>query len=255
MYKNIKTIYLNLRRKILKIIIPEFFWPKYVIIENVKFKLRNTPYSFGVKWEILKGGYEVAERTLLKDQIIEGDVIIEMGGSIGVVTALLQNMTGEKGFVVSIEASLMLSDYSKSWLESDNTKIIHGYGFPVNELEQSINVLKFDEPGASLGGNVIYDVPEKNNEIKKISDDVYDINKVCSQHDIVPTVLMIDIEGSEKILLSQKPNFPKSIRLIIIELHLQFYSIDDLNLIIQCIIDDGFIVDKQVSNSYLFSRK
>ena len=111
--KKLKTIYLNLRREILKIIIPEFFWPKYVIIENIKFKLRNTPYSFGVKWQILKGGYEVAERMLLKDQIIEGDVIIEMGGSIGVITAVLQNMTGEKGFVVSIEASLKLSDYSK----------------------------------------------------------------------------------------------------------------------------------------------
>ena len=35
----------------------------------------------------------------------------------------------------------------------------------------------------------------------------------------------------------------------------EILSPDDLNLIIQCIIDDGFIVDKQVSNSYLFSRK
>ncbi|MDB4761657.1 hypothetical protein OAG67_00780 [bacterium] len=255
--KNIKKVFLDLRRKILKFTIPEFFWPKYVSIDDVKFKLRNTPYSFGVKWEIFKGGYEVAERFLLKDQIIEGDTIIEMGGSIGVVTALLQNMTGKKGFVVSIEASLVLSDYSRSWLESDNTKIIHGYGFPVNKLEKSINVLEFDEPGASLGGNVIYEIPnEKNeNENEKIPEGVYDINKVCNQYDIVPTVLMIDIEGSEKILLSQKPKFPNSIRIIIIELHLQFYSIEDLNLIVQYIIDDGFVIVKQVDQSYLFSRR
>jgi hypothetical protein len=87
-----------------------------------------------------------------------------------------------------------------------------------------------------------------------ISDGIYDINKVCDQFQIIPTVLMIDIEGSEKILLSQKPNFPKSIRSIIIELHPNTYSIEVQNLIIQSIYDDGFVFKKQVSTSYLFSR-
>jgi FkbM family methyltransferase len=249
-----KIMYWNLRRKILKIIIPEFFWPRYVNIEGTKFKIRNTPYSFGTKREIVKGEYEIAERILLKDEIIAGDVIIEMGGSIGVITALLQNMTGKKGFVVSIEASSKLSAYSRSWLESDNTKIIHGYAFPVYKLEQLINVSTFDESGPSLGGTVKYEIGAKNNDINMISDGIYDINKVCDQFQIIPTVLMIDIEGSEKILLSQKPNFPKSIRSIIIELHPNTYSIEVQNLIIQSIYDDGFVFKKQVSTSYLFSR-
>jgi len=249
-----KIMYWNLRRKILKIIIPEFCWPRHVIIEGTKFKIRNTPYSFGTKLEIVKGEYEIPERILLKDEIIAGDVIIEMGGSIGVLTAILQNMTGEKGFVVSIEASSNLSDYSKSWLENDNTKIIHGFAFPVNKIEQLINVLNFDESGPSLGGNVQYEIGKNKYETNGNTNRIYDINKVCNQFRIVPSVLMIDIEGSEKILLSQKPNFPKSVRSIIIELHPNLYPIDEQVLIIQSIIDDGFVIKRQVSTSYLFSR-
>ena len=177
-----------------------------------------------------------------------------MGGSIGVLTALLQNMVGEKGFVVSIEASSNLSDYTKSWLENDNTKIIHGYAFPVNKLEQLINVSNFDESGPSLGGTVKYEIRQQKYDTDDNSNIIYDINKVCCQFQIVPSVLMIDIEASERILLLQKPNFPRSVRSIIIELHPNLYPISDQDLIIQSIIDDGFIIKRQVSTSYLFSR-
>jgi len=75
-------------------IVPEFVWPKEATIDGVNFKIRNTPYSFGTKRGLKTGNYEVSERKLLKAQIKPGDNIIEMGGSIGVLTAILGNYTG-----------------------------------------------------------------------------------------------------------------------------------------------------------------
>ena len=246
--------YYNFRRNILKTIVPEFIWPKSVQIEDVLFKIRNTPYSFGTKRCIVRGDYELPERTLLRDQIIEGDVIIEMGGSIGVLTALLASKTGEKGFVVSVEASKTLTQYSKTWLEQDNVKVITGYGFPVFKLDDTIKVVQFDESQGSLGGSIRYEITERNILAQELSEDIYDISRISELYNLQPTILMIDVEGSENIILLQKPNFQKSIRTIIIELHPNCYTKEDHAMIIEKIVNEGFILKNQISSSYLFTR-
>jgi FkbM family methyltransferase len=240
------------RRWVLKKIIPEFFWPKYINVDNVPFKIRGTPYSFGTKLEIVRGLYELPERRLIRNKIKKGDVIIEMGGSIGVLTTLISQMTGPSGFVVSIEASSKLVEYSKFLLEKDNVKIVHGFAFPVFKLKKSIIVNDFDESGGSLGGKVKFN--EVNNQFSNDDSKIFDIDKISSFFQITPTVLIIDIEGSEKIILSQCPNFPKTIRTIIIELHPNLYTEEEKIKIIQKILDDGFVIELIDSTSYLFTR-
>jgi FkbM family methyltransferase len=242
----------SFRRWFLKQIIPEFIWPKYVKVDDVSFKIRGTPYSFGTKLEIVRGEYELPERRLLRNLIHKGDVIIEMGGSIGVLTTLICNMTGPSGFIVSIEASSNLVEYSRKLLEKENVKIVHGFGFPVNKLEKAIIVNNFDESGGSLGGTVEFN--EVAHQISNDDSKIFDINKISTLYQITPTILIIDIEGSERIILSQKPHFPKSIRSIIIELHPNLYSKLDKEKIIQQILDDGFVIELIDSSSYLFSR-
>jgi len=242
------------RRALLKVLVPELIWPRYVLVENVKIKIRNTPYSYGTKRIILRGGYEEAERVLIKDQIAEGDVVIEMGGSIGIITALLADKVGETGYIVSVEASEELTRYSRTWLEKNNVRIVTGYGFPVNRLSSAIQIENFDTSDGSLGGTVRYALSGEGKTPKQMPDNIFDLEKLCNIFKLVPTVLMIDVEGSEKIIVSQEPDFPKSVRTIIIELHPHFYPVEDMNRIIERITNEGFQLKNQVSSSYLFTR-
>jgi len=70
-----------------------------------------------------------------------------------------------------------------------------------------------------------------------------------------PTVLVIDIEGSEKIILDYKPNYPKSVRIMLIEMHTHLYGENTREKIIQAIVDDGFNVELCEHDVYLLKRK
>ena len=244
--------YWNIRRKLLRTFVPEFIWPKESTIDGVSFKVRNTPYSFGTKRALKSGIYEVSERKLLQQQIKSGDVIIEMGGSIGVLTAILGNHTGKNGFVVSVEASENITAYSKTWLEAKgNIKVLTGFGFPVFTVNKKIKINSFDQQGGSLGGRLSFDVSEENNEA---AEGMYDIETIMQQCNISPTVLVIDVEGSEKIIISDKPNYPASIRVILMEMHTYMYGEEVRKQIIQRIVDEGFKVMGDENDVYLFER-
>ncbi|NWG27908.1 MAG: FkbM family methyltransferase [Ignavibacteriaceae bacterium] len=231
---------------------PEFFWPEYIFIDNTKIKLRGEPYSFGIKHILKKGDYELPERKLLRPCNLEGETIIEMGGSIGILTAILANKVGNSGKVISIEASEKISAYSRSWLESNhNTKILTGFAFPVAEVANKIHSIKFKESGSSLEGRIqfIYE-----NKTTSDSNSIYDIKKISDLYNLKPTVLVVDIEGTEKIILDQKPNFPSSIKLILIELHPQVYGESNKSEIIKRIIDEGFLIKNSEGIVFLFER-
>lgn len=255
--KSLKKKYWQLRRTILKLIVPEFLWPENIEIDGVKFKLRNTPYSFATKLILKQRRYEVNERKLLKNVLKTDDVVIEMGGSIGILTALIANQVGAKGYIISIEASEALSQYSKTWLEKkQNIKVLTGYGFPVNKVQNSICITQMDESLGSLGGVVSYENSE-NKSAKDISTEahpIYDIDTLVKRYNIQPTVLVVDIEGSEKIISEQKFDLPQSLKTILIELHPHFYGLTIRNEIIEKIKLAGFLLDNEISEVYLFRR-
>ena len=99
----------KLRRNLLTIFTPEFVWPEYVNIDGVHIKVRNEPYSFGIKLSLTKKLYEGPERNLLKNENLVGENIIEFGSSIGVLSAILAKKVGDKGRVISVEASERIS--------------------------------------------------------------------------------------------------------------------------------------------------
>lgn len=249
----LQQTYWSIRRKILRTFVPEFIWPKESTIDGVVFKVRNAPYSYGTKKGLQNGNYEVCERQLLKGQIKSGDIIIEMGGSIGVLTAIMAQQTGESGLVISIEASKKITGYSKSWLEAKgNIKVITGFGFPVGSLNKKISINSFDEDAGSLGGTLNFDVSD---ETRCGSDEtVFDIQRIMQQYNISPTVLVSDVEGSEKILTAIKPSYPLSVRMILMEMHEHMYGISTRDEIINTINEDGFRVKDHLQGVYLFER-
>ncbi len=249
---SLQQTYWNIRRKLLRTFVPEFVWPKESAIDGVNFKIRNTPYSYGTKRALKTGNYEVSERKLLKGQIKPGDKIIEMGGSVGVLTAILGHHAGSNGFVASVEASETITAYSKTWLEAKgNIKVLTGFGFPVFSMNKKIKVSGFNQEGGSLGGRVSFGVSEEGNERAEC---MYDIETIMQQCNMMPTMLVIDVEGTEKIIITDKPNYPASVRVVLMEMHTYMYGEDARKQIIQRIVDEGFRVVNDDNDVYLFER-
>lgn len=246
--------YWSCRRWLLRTFVPEFVWQREAVIDGVVFKVRNTPYSFGTKKALQNGNYELSERQLLKGEIRPGDVIIEMGGSIGVLTAILAHQAGDTGQVISVEASKKITAYSKAWLEAKgNIKVITGFGFPVFAVNNTIKLIGFDEEGGSLGGTLHFDLLAHASHVN--DDTIFDIQKIMQQLSVSPTVLVADVEGSERILAAVKPLYPLSVRLVLMELHEHLYGPVIRDEIINAITVDGFTVKHHVSGVYLFERK
>ncbi|MFT4634940.1 MAG: SAM-dependent methyltransferase [Arenicella sp.] len=242
--------FLRIRRSLLKTLVPEFIWPREVDIDGVIVKLRGAPYSFSIKRLLSKDSdaYERAERGFL-DNLKKGDHVLEFGSSIGILTALICERVPE-GKVVSVEASSSLVDYSSSWLSRyEYLTLVKAAAFPLyDRLDLS---LSFDDSSGSLGGIVDYN--KADSSASKLSS--FFISDCEAMADFRPTVMVIDIEGSEDIILSQDMNLPDTIDRIIFELHSFIYGKETEKKIIARVQEQGFELVKRAESVYLFARK
>jgi len=249
-FLDIKDTLLQIRRFLLKWLIPEFVWPKFVNIGGAELALRGAPYSFGIKLLLSRNpdDYEKAERYFLS-QISESDHVLEYGGSIGVLTALICEKA-YKGRVVSVEASKRLLEYSKTWLSRyQNLHLIEAVAFPVyRPFPVSYD---FDDNRGSLGGQVDYEIcanEESNKSVFFIRD--------CEQLDgFYPTVLVCDVEGTERILLEKEMELPNSISKIFIELHPCIYGEQVADQIMKKIVQQGFELKESKEAVYFFRKQ
>ena len=245
----------SIRRKVLRIIIPEFIWPKITYLDGVPIQVRNRKYSFGSKRILTNGSYEEAERDLLKIIDITGFNVIEMGSSIGILTQILAYRVGKSGIIIGIEADLEIASQTKADLHGlSNIHILHGYAFPVFKIEQQINIVDFNKALGSLGGIVTFELVSIQTQASKENEKIYDIERIIKETQIKPDMLVIDIEGSEQMILSCKSLFPKSIKYILMELHPGIYSQQISNEIVENLQSSGFYVVMKIDNSYLFHR-
>ncbi len=241
---------MEFRRGLLKLVVPEFIWPKEVSIDGIKFLVRNTPYSFGIKYFLTKSpqDYESPERYFLR-YLMPGDHVIELGSSIGVVTRLIREKIGANGKLIAVEASPRLSSFSKTWLEKfSNISILTKFGFPTY-LRTEIG-FHFDDTRGSLGGTIIFD----NNEEKRNGEESFFIEDAEKDFGMRPNVMVCDIEGSEIVLLQKEAFIPDYIHSIIIELHPSIYSIDNMIRIIERIKSFGFTLHSSIQSVYFFKR-
>lgn len=247
---------LLLRRWMLQNFVPEFFWPKQVELDGVAIQIRDTPYTFGTRWLIKKRLYEKEERELMVRILTPGMQVIEMGGSIGILTAVMANAVGTQGRVISVEASEKLTNYSKTWLEKlGNVSVVTGFGFPVWKAP-AIQLRKFDERGGNLGGTLIFDIADSG-KLVEADESLYDIQRLCMLYDFHPDVLAVDVEGTEIIIASQAANFPASISYVLIELHDGLYKNgkqDEISIHL-ALLNDGFDLRERMENVCLYMRK
>ncbi len=245
--------YLCWRRKLLKTLVPEWVWPRTVLLDGAEIPIRYTPFSFGTRRILKTGDYEAPERKLLAGILKPGMQVIEMGSSIGAVTAIMAHKTGRTGRIVAIEASASLVDFSVTWLsEYPQVQLVQGFAFPVAQAP-AIRITGFEQGRGNLGGVVAFekDVPDA------LPDDkVWDINRVCHTFHLQPELLVVDIEGSESIMASEPLDFPPSLRYVLIEFHpgLMPGGSGDVQRIRQALEKDGFRITASSYAVYLFAR-
>ncbi len=243
----------RVRRAILKHLIPEVFYPKTILIDGVVVPIRNSKFSFGIRRYLLRGDYERPERDLVKRIVDDADNCLEFGSSIGVLSSILANKVGPSGRVFCVEADEHLVPVATQWVTAQfkNVEVRHGIGLPVWELPSDLH-FKFEEGEGSLGGRVRM-TANGSNEKEGVT--CFDISTVMRVAKFIPTVLVVDIEGSESLMLDCKPNLPEQIKKIIMEFHPDIYGFDCMNRIIGVLATEGYEVDCRYSNTLSFLRR
>jgi hypothetical protein len=242
----------RVRRWLLKHLVPERVWPPVVQLDGVSIPVRGMPFSFGVKRILCDGSYEASERRLMNRAVRPGDAVLELGGSIGILATIAADKVGTSGRVVTVEASERLTRHSASrFANRQNVRVLTGLGFPVWLAPDSVRGSVFCDTGNSLGGRVVFRASGAGGPG---AHEVYDLARVTRECRIDPTVLLVDIEGSEAVVLEPGMSLPPCVQHVIIELHPGLYGEEVERKIVAAFMDFGFHVAEEVSHVYLFSR-
>ena len=251
--KKMITMFYQVRRFILRTFIPKFLFPKFVILNGAKIDVRNSGYTFGVKLAICRNTYEINERILLEEALNTGDHVLEMGASVGIVSRVILSMIGSAGVLKSIEASeSVFKTTNRAMSNLTNFQLIHGLGFPVSKInKEKYSRRSFNFDRSTLGGHLDFEseIDDLENSIP-----IYDISSLTDES-FNPSVLVLDIEGSEIVLLDLELTIPNSIINIIIELHEFIYGPKLKNEIIERLVSLNYEVVKELNDVFWLRRK
>jgi FkbM family methyltransferase len=212
-------------------------WPEFAVLDGAKVPIRGSFLAPKMRRHLMRGGYERAERKLLAKLVREGDVVLELGASLGIVTTLLRKKTGAGGAVVAVEANKQLARHFQKQLAVNgvDARLIHALGCPIweGDVPEKVRSQGFSSMPSSLSGRA--EGPG--------GDDVpwMTLKEVAEKAGLgSPSVLMIDVEGSEDIWCEQPPCFPQSVRTIIVEIHPHIIGETKAGESVQALIREGF---------------
>lgn len=204
--KRIRYIY-NPRFWVLKEIITKM---SLIIADKVVVYLDQFSGSFNIDIRsdiffrlIHSGKYEEDLSSKIKDLIDPSKDAIDIGANIGFFTVLIANIIHEKSKVLSIEASKNMFSALKENVSINNLndKVILHYGAAsFEEGEIKINVIEGKEEYSS-----IKDINHPNVSEEKFTSELVECTTVdflVEKFDLNPSILKIDVEGAEDMVIS-----------------------------------------------------
>lgn len=176
-----------------------------------------TNISVDLKNALLKDKYESEERGFVDAHLPDETDVIELGGSIGVVSAFTRSRMSPSARQIVIEAIPELAEICKKNIaRQDNQQRSTVIQAAISYSGQdSIRFLQGDTPHVgriSQGEGVSIDVP------------VIELEQICADHKVDNFVLICDIEGAEIDLFEQSTIWQTACPLIILETHPRFYE-------------------------------
>ena len=199
----------------------------------------ETPRS--VRSALFKGTYEDYECQLVERMVRAGDRVLEIGTGIGVVSLLATRLAGE-GNVLSCEANpalepLIRANYARNgWQPHLRMSAVTADGRDL-VFHQNDNLLTSSAHDRQLAGETIT-VPSA------------PINDLIAEH--APTVLVMDVEGSETELLPAADL--AGVQTIIVEVHPHIVGEEEIAGLLAGLEAQGFRVAERRHKTCLLTR-
>ena len=221
--------------------IPFFpIWPEVVEVDGVKVLLRKSPLTPRMRRRLMRGGYETAERALLKAFVRPGDQVLELGASSGILTCILAKTVSPGGRVVSVEANAGLRGFFEEQLRANavHAELVHAMACPVwgRPVPPGLAGQGFVPSPDNLSGRAAQE-RDRGSPVPWLTAEA-----VARASGLAPTALVVDVEGSEAVWAECPPHLPESVGLVIAEFHPQITGPAVAGQAVQAILDEGFRV-------------
>lgn len=97
-------------------------------IHGVEVRVPET-VELGVRNALLRGRYETGEANAIRRHLRSGDTVIELGGSLGVISRVIRDMIGPEGWHVVVEANPRLipvcTTNAQAGARPERTRVLH----------------------------------------------------------------------------------------------------------------------------------
>lgn len=212
-------------------------WPEFALLDGVKVPIRGSFLAPRMRRHLMRGGYERAERKLLAELIGPGDRVIELGASLGIVSTLLAKKVGKAGAVLSAEPNSLLKPHFERQLSVNGEKVelLGLLGCPLwdGPVPEEVAKQRFSAVANSLSGRAAGDGGDS---VPWVT-----LKELAERGGMPePTALVIDVEGGEQVWCDHAPNFPPSLRKIIVEVHPHLIGEMKAGTCIQALVREGF---------------
>ncbi len=166
---------------------------------------------------------EATELRILNKLISKGDCVFDVGGHIGYITQIFEDLVGTEGKVLVAEPTPK-SVYFLRKNVRDGTEVLPFAMAEVNG-EMELFTEKFGGFTNSLVSEVTKASSERmfnlqeggNNSTSKITVEVKTVDSICDQYSVSPNFLKVDVEGAELSVLKGAKQVLKNVKALMIE--------------------------------------
>ena len=209
-------------------------------VDGITMRIDERMSEFNIR-KLMTGRHTRHERSLVVDRLRDDDVVMELGGGIGMVAiACAQRIGSER--VVSYEANPELEALIRDNYElNDVSPTLRMMMLGAEEGTRTFHLAeRFSHSSAQLGGDGTRPVEVPVGAV--------------DQHlaEVSPTVLVVDIQGGEVEFFDEADL--SGVRLLLVELHPFIIGLSGVRSVRGALRSAGFEVVERSGQSYLFAR-
>lgn len=166
---------------------------------------------------------EASELKMFNRLIVKGDCVFEIGGHIGYVTQIFEDLVGEDGKVIVAEPTPE-SRYFLLKNVKDNTIVLpYAMADIIGEMEF------YTEKFGGFTNSLVHEFTERSNKflseaqksqensISMVTVEVKTVDSTCEKFSLSPNFLKIDVEGAELLVLKGAKNVLKNTKALMVE--------------------------------------
>jgi FkbM family methyltransferase len=216
---------------------------KFFPIEKFKFKF---PLSSSENYVSGFRGYELSERNLVKKYVHKNDTILELGGSVGVISCFSNQILTDKTRHIVVEPNPNVIPFLNLNKEENSCE------FTIEQciVSSGVSEIDFYIYKSHLTSSV-YSLKESDRE--KISVKSITIDKLSEKHNLAFNTLIMDIEGFEyNFLLENKINFFSK---MIIEFHPDILGDQKITECKNILLNNSFKLEDKIGQVEVWIKK